>query len=56
LYPFDQAGIGKNVFRVRQGITVSDMAQAVKDEVAAIFGFGGPAYKELSRIRFTSPR
>ncbi len=35
---------------------LTDVAQAVKDEVAAIFGFGSPAHKELTRIRFTNPR
>jgi hypothetical protein len=35
---------------------LTDIAQAVKDEVASIFGFGSPEHKQVRRIKFTSPR
>ena len=32
------------------------VAQAVKDEIAAVFGFGSPVHKQVLRVKFTNQR
>jgi hypothetical protein len=54
--PLTAARQRRDVVLYAEGTGLTDIAKLVKDEVAAIFGFGSPEHKQVRRLQFTGPR
>jgi hypothetical protein len=54
--PLTAARQRRDVVLYAEGTGLTDISKLVKDEVAAIFGFGSPEHKQVRRLQFTGPR